>query len=101
MEHTESNSTRELNYLIWAVTKKDCLSPIEKNAIANLLKGITVNHIDHLKYEVEVLKSRIQEHDTGHLHTTISVLESRIEELRKEPAEVLDSTYPDGDGYWK
>jgi hypothetical protein len=60
-----------------------------------------MNHIDHLKYEVEVLKSRIREHGTGHIHTAITVLESRIEELRQRPEEVLDSTYPDGDGYWR
>jgi hypothetical protein len=60
-----------------------------------------MNHIEHLKYEVEVLKSRIREHGTGHFHTTISVLESRIDELCRKPEEVLDSTYPDGDGYWR
>jgi hypothetical protein len=93
---------KEYDYLIWAITNKDCLSPIEKKSIANLLKkGETMNHIDHLKYEIEVLKSRIREHGTGHFHTTISVLESRIEELRQKPTEVLDSAYPDGDGYWQ
>ena len=33
--------------------------------------------------EIEVLKSRIEPHDTGHLYTTISTLEHRIEELEK------------------
>jgi hypothetical protein len=60
-----------------------------------------MNHIDHLKYEVEVLKTRIQEQQDNFALVAISVLESRIEELRKEPAEVLDSAYPDGDGYWQ
>ena len=60
-----------------------------------------MNHIDHLKYEIEVLKTRIEEHGTGHIKEAIRILESRIEELRKQPAEVLDSAYPDGDGYWK
>ena len=60
-----------------------------------------MNHIDHLKYEVELLKSRIQEQQDNFTLVAISVLESRIEELRKQPAEVLDSAYPDGDGYWK
>ena len=36
-----------------------------------------------LKDEIEVLKSRIEPHDTGHLYTTISTLEHRIEELEK------------------
>lgn len=40
-----------------------------------------VNHVQALSDEVEVLKSRLQEYDTGHLHTTISVLEARIREL--------------------
>ena len=60
-----------------------------------------MNHIDHLKYEVELLKSRVQEQQDNFTLVAINVLESRIEELRKQSAEVLDSTYPDGDGYWK
>ena len=34
-----------------------------------------------LKDEIEIHKSRLQLHDTGHLHTAISVIEHRIEEL--------------------
>ena len=34
-----------------------------------------------LKDEIAVYKSRLQPHDTGHLHTAIGVLESRLEEL--------------------
>ena len=34
--------------------------------------------------EIEVLKSRIEPHDTGHLYTTISTLEHRIEELESK-----------------
>ena len=60
-----------------------------------------MNHIDHLKYEVELQKSRIQEQQDNFTLVAINVLESRIEELRKQSAEVLDSTYPDGDGYWQ
>jgi hypothetical protein len=60
-----------------------------------------VSHIKHLRYEIEVLKSRVKEYDTGHIITAIQVLQSRVQELEKEPAEVLDSTYPDGDGYWQ
>jgi len=58
-------------------------------------------HIDHLRYEVEVLKARVKEQQDNFALVAISVLESRIEELRKQPAEVLDSAYPDGDGYWQ
>ena len=42
------------------------------------------NHVNVLKTEIELLASRIQEHDTGHLHTTIYTLKHRIEELQKE-----------------
>lgn len=59
------------------------------------------DHVNHLKYEIEVLKSRVQEYDTGHIITAIQVLQSRIEELKESTEEVLDSSYPDGDGYWK
>ena len=34
-----------------------------------------------LKDEVEIHKSRLEPHDTGHLHTAISVIKHRIEEL--------------------
>jgi len=43
----------------------------------------TANHLAALMSEVEILKGRIQPHDTGHIHTTINVLESRITELRE------------------
>ena len=36
-----------------------------------------------LRDEVEVLKSRIEPRETGHLYTTISTLEHRITELEK------------------
>ena len=40
--------------------------------------------IDILKEEVEVFRSRIEPHDTGHLYTTISTLEHRIKELEDD-----------------
>lgn len=61
----------------------------------------TLLHVKHLQYEVQVLKGMLKEHDTGHIHTAISVLEHRIEELESSLEEVLDSSYPDGVGYWK
>ena len=33
---------------------------------------------------VEVFRSRIQEHDTGHLYTTIDTLENYIEKHKKQ-----------------
>ena len=38
-------------------------------------------HITALLAEIEVLKSRLEPHDTGHLHTTINVLEERVQEI--------------------
>ena len=57
------------------------------------------SHIDHilkieiLREEIEVYRSRIEEHDTGHLYTTISTLEHRIEELEKESKELINKGY--------
>ena len=34
-----------------------------------------------LKDEIEIHKSRLEPHDTGHLHTAISVIQHRITEL--------------------
>ena len=56
----------------------------EKNIEERLDMEGRQNHIDVLKTEIELLASRIQEHDTGHLHTTIYTLKHRIEELEKE-----------------
>ena len=42
------------------------------------------NHVDVLKTEIEVLASRLEPHDTGHIHTSINYLESRVEEVQKE-----------------
>ena len=56
----------------------------EKNIEERLDMEGRQNHIDVLKTEIELLASRIQEHDTGHLHTTIYTLKHRIEDLQKE-----------------
>ena len=37
-----------------------------------------------LKEQVKVFTSRLEPHDTGHLHTTISTLTHRITELQNE-----------------
>ena len=44
-------------------------------------------HIEVLKTEMDVLASRLEPHDTGHLHTAIHVLKHRVEELEKEVKE--------------
>ena len=40
-----------------------------------------VAHVEALRDEIEVLKSRFEDHDTGHLKTAVSVLEGRVKEL--------------------
>lgn len=66
-----------------------------------------MTHAEALKKEVEILKARIQPHDTGHIYTTISVLEDRIKELEtvnKQDVQLsmakcqieMDSGYNDG-----
>ncbi len=34
--------------------------------------------------EIAELKSRLQPHDTGHIHTAISVLQERVREVKAE-----------------
>ena len=43
-----------------------------------------MEHIIHLIREIDYLRTQIQPHDTGHIHTTISTLESRVEELMRK-----------------
>ena len=40
-----------------------------------------VEVIKVLRKEVEVLTSRLETHDTGHLHTAINVINARIDEM--------------------
>ena len=42
-----------------------------------------VTYIAVLKAEIAHLKSKLEPHDTGHIHTTISTLQHRIKELEK------------------
>ena len=49
--------------------------------IASVTKKEVITAV--LKEEIEVFKSRIEPHDTGHLYTTIGTLEHRIKELEK------------------
>ncbi len=37
-----------------------------------------------LMEEIAELKSRLQPHDTGHIHTAISVLQERVREVKAE-----------------
>ena len=40
-----------------------------------------VETIKVLRKEVEILTSRLEPHDTGHLHTAINVINARIDEM--------------------
>ena len=55
------------------------------NAINKRIKMESkTKHIEVLKTEMDLLASRLEPHDTGHLHTAIYVLKHRVEELEKE-----------------
>ncbi len=41
-------------------------------------------YITVLKAEIAHLKTKIEPHDTGHIHTTIGTLEHRVKELEKQ-----------------
>jgi len=43
-----------------------------------------MDHMFALMKEVEVLQSRFQPHDTGHIRGAVRVLEERVQEIRKE-----------------
>ena len=43
-----------------------------------------MNHERALREEINVLKGRLQPHDTGHIHTTINTLEQRVQEMNEE-----------------
>ena len=52
----------------------------------NLMSRIAAVSSDEIRLavlqdEIEIHKSRLEPHDTGHLHTAISVIKRRIEEI--------------------
>ena len=52
-----------------------------------------IDRLVMLMEEIAILKSRLQPHDTGHIHTTISTLESRVEEIRNDLAETGETKW--------
>ena len=52
-----------------------------------------VDRLVMLMEEIAILKSRLQPHDTGHIHTTISTLESRVEEIRNNLADTGETKW--------
>ena len=43
-----------------------------------------IDRLVMLMEEIAILKSRLQPHDTGHIHTTINTLEHRVEDLMRK-----------------
>ena len=56
-----------------------------------------MNHVRALQEEINVLKGRIQPHDTGHIHTTINTLEGRVKELNKQLEDNRNMAYSEFD----
>ena len=52
-----------------------------------------IDRLVMLMEEIAILKSRLQPHDTGHIHTTINTLESRVEEIRNNLAEIGETKW--------
>ena len=46
----------------------------------DLTQDEAVIHMQVLRREIDILKSRLQPEDTGHIHTAIRVLEERLNE---------------------
>ena len=47
----------------------------------------TLQRIRCLSEEIVILRSRLLDHDTGHIHTAISVLTGRLVELEQQELE--------------
>ena len=47
----------------------------------DLTQDEAVIHMQVLRREIDILKSRLKPEDTGHIRTTISVLEDRLREI--------------------
>ena len=40
--------------------------------------------MDFLKEEIQIIESRIEPYDCGHLKTAVSVMKERVKEIKKE-----------------
>ena len=45
---------------------------------------IDVHRLQFLLEEIDILKTKVLEHDTGHIRTAISVLEDRVNEIKEK-----------------
>jgi hypothetical protein len=60
----------------------DTFEQLLKNGGFTSQEQSVMNKVNVLESEIAVFKSRLQDHDTGHLHTAISVLQERVKEIR-------------------
>jgi len=51
-----------------------------------------MDHMFALMNEVKELVTRLEPHDTGHIHTAINVLNDRVEEIRHQLTKKGDDT---------
>lgn len=52
---------------------------------------LTIEHkMQVIRSEIDTLRSKIEEHGTGHIHTTIKVLNHRLDEMNKERLQQLE-----------
>ncbi len=48
-----------------------------------------LEHMITLMREIQIIKSRIEPQDCGHMHTTVNFLEHRVEEIKNQLGERL------------
>ena len=48
-----------------------------------------LEHMITLMREIQIIKSRIDPQDCGHMHTTVNFLEHRVEEIKNQLGERL------------
>lgn len=63
-----------------------------KTRMVSVSQLSAVDRLIMLTEEIAILESRLQPHDTGHIHTTIGVLKERVFELREEIDAALHAT---------
>ena len=54
--------------------------------MANHFISEDVDRIVVLMEEIAIAQSKLQPHDTGHIHTAISYLHSRVDEIKRDIA---------------
>ena len=43
-----------------------------------------LNHMNFILKEIGMLRGKIRDHGTGHIHTTINTLENRVNEIQSD-----------------